>query len=785
LKNKPISSLLELYQNVDMEERKLVDLLFDPISSTAKPEGALEFLIGPDKGNFYKNMLLNGYISHNPSGYDLDPNSPRFLLKSRYLSNGQTHSIAAHLNDALHDLQYFVGSEGELELPSIPRSEEASARLYLMQILNRIQKGGLKSIAEPDRIATERLRTLIQAIIYKMDNEIPADKAWLARILSDRTAAILSEGGSKTDLTIYNGPFLRRALSHPATQEDVVLTPEQLGIIYDVRGAEFQDRAISEHGSAKDFYAMEKTLKKGKRDYSALSRTTKPPGREFYGRTLAKEERGLPEGDLSETPADRIGRVLAEKGLGFNSEDRIRLANSLPPFSQHLLAEMLVAAAENDKAREKNPSLESKSPREVFRPSFDSLVKVAFDPKEKEGLLSVSALLSWGNHPESNAHFLADLEHQAWSRYLLVFEEGLSFENAAKLGPEKREKMLAQIEARLTSTAPLTAEARDILQLMSLVLREWGHSPDKLYGRNLQEAMQAIGYSEQPVDHATLKSQRKKFDTELAADGGKQALGLVKEVKEHLQSTGYGIPLKAELGLQQFLIESGDRGQDALLYLRKNLPAKKFADLIKQLKPGEPQNHQELIETVLRDELPHFLPLLTSSQSPDDRLFTKAVNQILETGQISNYTQNLVLQSGLYQRFPEARFLIQNSEKLMDAAKKEYEPYLESFPALDEKIAQRAHELIAEDKIKEADTSFDKSSSFLIASLTLDSFALIKKNNQEASVTLWSNSCIISRNQDTDELLQEKAITILMNMFMKDYYSVNTKQPTFQLVFQK
>jgi hypothetical protein len=68
------------------------------------------------------------------------------------------------------------------------------------------------------------------------------------------------------------------------------------------------------------------------------------------------------------------------------------------------------------------------------------------------------------------------------------------------------------------------------------------------------------------------------------------------------------------------------------------------------------------------------------------------------------------------------------------------------------------------------------------ASLNLSAFVLIEKTKEKSSCYLWSSSCFLQGDVNTNnEALIARSLEYLMEQFMQNYYAVNQNRPVFRL----
>ncbi len=633
LGDKPLSTLNDLYTLANDSEKQLLHFLY---GSPDKDGVALaDILIGTDKANYYRNRLVNPPIP-SPSGAStveslLGSSVPASLdwLPKALVSQIQAPESQRHL------------ARWALSLDLAQQSPEAIAdiRRYLSNALDTLQKSGAQSSNLNEALQAERVRTLLQDLLVDLDNRSGGTHAqWQKELLNRNAQAILGDEG----LAALPAPAARKLLSITADR-DVLgnLTPEQVQKIQELHAVQKnapQDvelyRATQGLGEGQAT-ALESELRKTAQElHDRIWQTSDRRASHFYGRTLAKERKTLTN-STQESDVEAIARALAAKGMSLTAQDRLRLYDAekgLRPFSRKLLAQMLLNVASGKDAGSKR----------AVNPSLSDLAQIALHPQGKDTQVFALAYLSWLGEGKSPRALLALVEGEAGK--LLSLKTGERLSDAESWPAEKRQRVARKIEDLLRSPEDISLTQRDALTLAAEVLREWGHSSAALHqGITVDSAGDVLQVAK------FIDGLAKRQEVLLKAEGldGNQVFKATQEMEKDLGAHGYGLPLKAELGLQKFLWEGGAPAEESLLQLRRALPPAKLADLIARL---DLANSTELIAQTMKAELPHAMYVLTDPGAQSDRMLATAVKELSQNGKLSKHTQDFL--QVLSSRFP-------------------------------------------------------------------------------------------------------------------------------------
>lgn len=640
-----MAELLDLAQTP--EEKQLLDLVFSSASG-----GALDYLIGQDRANFYRNRLLYGAIPKKEDGYRLKLSDPNSLLE---LSPDQKSTLGP-LSAALEKI--LEGVPGKTTSQSIETAwrtiaglapgQRELARQYLQRILKRIESGVMdQGNDQKTLIPAERLRSAAHTLLYGLARETLLAKAKDRpkdgdRVSSNLCRLIVPDGSNSDLLSHYASQKTICDDSEPkAKDREKLMEPFRLKL-EDAKGEDAKHTIYREAANSAgkitrqeldDFAAA---VKHRQAELWASSYRLNDGSPYLYGRTLKKErstERALaPE-------VKTITARVAEQSHSLTPTQRTELAKK---FDAGALSTFSPLFAPN--TRKLTDSSLSPADREhkALQPTPEALAKIAADADGKaDEVFSLAALTGLGGHSFS----------EAFARLSKILPAdtlpGVSFKDIPKLSGEQKQSVLDQIEKKLREDRKnLTESQIDGLLLASQWIREWDYNPSEAH--DLADPAELRGDLSRP---AQLRLQDRITDLHQTArqigKDGTTALHTVEEVKKHLAKQGLRIPLRAEGGLLLYLLQNSADATDSIRTLMKEMKPADFKSFIAGLAEtrtveGKAESSADQIHQALKKYSPEMHYLLSDARFNIERLRNQAVQDILNSGALSERTKSML-----------------------------------------------------------------------------------------------------------------------------------------------
>jgi hypothetical protein len=634
LEGKQIRSTADLWKAVDESDLPFLELLY---GEKGKGAGALlDLWIGTERADYLRDLVVNGPLKLGSLSFaSAGTDSP---LYSKMVGRGIDNDVVQAL-DKLTSRDPKQSGEGAASLQLLINTKPSNHpkyRRYFQDLLGRLEENGVKNQNVDDKFRASRLRMALQTVMAQMDTKVPEDNpAWLSEMLPGRARLLATE--TKAGLK-------RKALSldSVAVDESVLNSIESATSIAKANKKD-TSYLLATNGLTPQAYGdLQKRIEAAKSHFEkSIDTTFAGTHPHFYGRDLKKERSQLSSDTFFPNNVDRISESLNRLGVGMNSEERLKLWQSLPVLSLELLANM--AKYGQVDAFEAPPEGEEKlTGRESSAPTLPMIGQIAFSPDGKTEEIEKLALSSWMGTGHSADDLLKALKH--------FFPKGLAVESIPT-DPLERSRLATKIESALAAYASHPSDDARALVMASSILRETGHKAIALKPRVFSgpDGRVEIKLDANVLDRRLLILKSERDGLAKMGKHGKYVLDRVEAIRSDLAKKGFGLPLHSELAIIRFLRDGGEAARDGLDAIQSSLKPKDFGDLIAA---SDPDGIEDLFSSALRDYAPELHYAVTHPILPSSRAHSQAIAEIVATKEISDDTLAQVFYS-LETKYPQ------------------------------------------------------------------------------------------------------------------------------------
>ncbi len=599
IQRRTLRSLKDLYKGLDTDEKAIVSLMFLDNSRESLP--LIDFALGTDQANYFRNLLILG-----PLPPDSQKKAQKFSEAVAKVEAIQKGLPAQRLIELRAQRQVFLKAldAGEIEV-----GNDAASLL-----------------------AADKIRTQFAAQIAQLDNRLPTKT-------EQKEAAdnILEAEGKQARSSLF--------ASQPAidpSQGDHALRRQQLSLLAREKPQSCVVPSRSDGGRLRS--PMDEFLGKLEGGHRAvesgiLGEVKDANAAFFYGAALKKERSArLSERELE--AQKNIEEGFSRYGLSLTADDRRKLEDSLSPFYQSLLGEMVKHAG-----TETSKSLQ-KEGRQWLQPTIFDLSELVFNPKGAEKKIRSWAMASQLAQADPEALFTALKPELDLAQMKYLEQNHLG--KISQLDPYNRQNLLSAIEGRLDDPkSKHAADTKMALMMAAQLLREWKHPVETLFPAltpsNPASVTQTIDNSD-PALHEPLHYARKALHNEAPKDTeSKRAAKVLEEARATMAKQGYGLPLPSEISLLHFLRQKGTLGEESISSLVAEMPAKDFAETVASLQPLDDESTHEALSSALHRYLPSAQDLQADPQVTAERHVATAVQELIHDKQLSDRSLGFIL----------------------------------------------------------------------------------------------------------------------------------------------